>query len=410
MKSLRFGSYSTSYRQEMRLIRTKAMAIWFVIMSAALIYLPWVMTQHQIFGMHLTRHETLNMNMTQINFTLLYVVGALGLNLLTGYTGLISIGNAAFYAIGAMVAASVGIKWMHLPFLVVVLTAGLAGAIVGALVGLPALRIRGIYLLLGTLALHFIMLYSFLKFQADYFGIVGVIFNYPKVFGWRLNTDMDWYFFLLAFAAIALLLVKNILRTRHGRAFIAVRDHPIAASAAGINVSQVRVLSFSISSFIICASGATYVWYLGAATQDNFQLSLAIAFTITPWAAIRVLRRHAECEENLSEAERSALTFEHDHAPGDWFTRLYHRVMGPLLDRARWRWVFLGGILALLLGSVALVGLGKVEVKMLPFDNKSEFQIVIDAPEGTTLEQTTAVAREIAAVIRREPEVRDTQI
>jgi branched-chain amino acid transport system permease protein len=278
MKSLRFGSYSTSYRQEMRLIRTKAMAIWFVIMSATLIYLPWVMSQHQIFGMHLTRHETLNMNMTQINFTLLYVVGALGLNLLTGYTGLISIGNAAFYAIGAMVAASVGIKWMHLPFIVVVLTAGLAGAIVGALVGLPALRIRGIYLLLGTLALHFIMLYFFLKFQADYFGIVGVIFNYPSVFGWRLNSDMDWYFFLLTFAAIALLLVKNILRTRHGRAFIAVRDHPIAASAAGINVSQVRVLSFSISSFIICASGATYVWYLGAATQDNFQLSLAIAF------------------------------------------------------------------------------------------------------------------------------------
>ncbi len=138
--------------------------------------------------------------------------------------------------------------------------------------------------------------------------------------------------------------------------------------------------------------------------------SLAIAFTITPWAAIRVLRRHAAVEENLPEAERSALTFEHDHAPGDWFTRLYHRVMGPLLDRARWRWVFLGGIVALLLGSVALVGLGKVEVKMLPFDNKSEFQIVIDAPEGTTLEQTTAIAREIAAAIRREPEVRDTQI
>ncbi|MEY4005478.1 MAG: hypothetical protein RLZZ221_1574, partial [Verrucomicrobiota bacterium] len=138
--------------------------------------------------------------------------------------------------------------------------------------------------------------------------------------------------------------------------------------------------------------------------------SLAIAFTITPWAAIRVLRRKAAGEEKLTEAERSALTFEHDHAPQDWFTRLYHRVMGPLLGRPLWRWLFLGGIVALLFGSAALVGLGRVQVKMLPFDNKSEFQIIVDAPEGTTLEQTTRIAREMAAAIRTEPEVRDYQV
>jgi branched-chain amino acid transport system permease protein len=249
-----------------------------VFLTAALIYLPYVMTSDSIFGLHLTRHELLNMNMTSINLTLIYVAGALGLNLLTGYTGLISVGNAAFYAIGAMVAAAIGIKWAHLPFPVVVLAAGFAGAIVGAIVGLPALRIRGIYLLLGTLALQFVVSYLFLKFQAKYFGIVGVIFDQPTFFGWKLNNDKHWYYFLLGFAALLLLLVKNILRSRHGRAFVAVRDHPIAASTAGINVSYVRVLSFSISSFIVCASGATYVWYLGAATQDNFQLSLAIAF------------------------------------------------------------------------------------------------------------------------------------
>jgi multidrug efflux pump subunit AcrB len=138
--------------------------------------------------------------------------------------------------------------------------------------------------------------------------------------------------------------------------------------------------------------------------------SLAIAFTITPWAAIRVLRRRAVHEENLTEAERSALTFEHDHAPSDWSNRLYHRVMGPLLGRPMWRWLFLGGIVALLLGSAALVGLGRVQVKMLPFDNKSEFQVIIDAPEGTTLEQTAGIAREMAAAIRLEPEVRDYQV
>jgi multidrug efflux pump subunit AcrB len=138
--------------------------------------------------------------------------------------------------------------------------------------------------------------------------------------------------------------------------------------------------------------------------------SLAIAFTITPWAAVRVLRRRFTCEENLPEAERSALAFEHEHAPQDWFTRLYYRVMAPLLDRARWRWGFLATIALLLLGSVGFVLTGAVTIKMLPFDNKSEFQIVLNTPEGTTLEQTTRIAREMGDALRTVPEVRDFQL
>ena len=132
--------------------------------------------------------------------------------------------------------------------------------------------------------------------------------------------------------------------------------------------------------------------------------SLVIAFTITPWAAIRVLKRHT------APAAGGPAADGHDHAPTDWFTRLYYRVMGPLLDQPRWRWGFLAGIVLLLLGSAGLVLLGKVQVKMLPFDNKSEFQVIIDAPEGTTLEQTTRIAQEMAATLRDHPEVRDWQI
>ncbi|MCX6954750.1 MAG: efflux RND transporter permease subunit [Verrucomicrobia bacterium] len=130
--------------------------------------------------------------------------------------------------------------------------------------------------------------------------------------------------------------------------------------------------------------------------------SIAIAFTITPWAAIRVLRRHAP-------APGSDAT-DPDHAPKDWFTRLYHRVMEPLLDRPRWRWTFLATIALLLLGAAAFVLTGAVTIKMLPFDNKSEFQIVLNTPEGTTLEQTTRIAREMAEAVRTAPEVRDFQI
>ena len=130
--------------------------------------------------------------------------------------------------------------------------------------------------------------------------------------------------------------------------------------------------------------------------------SIVIAFTVTPWAAIRVLRRRV--------ASLAGAAADHDHAPSHWFTRLYHRIMEPLLDRARWRWTFLAGIVGLLVVSVAFVLFGAVTIKMLPFDNKSEFQIVLKTPEGTTLEQTTRIATEMAAALRSEPEIRDYQI
>jgi multidrug efflux pump subunit AcrB len=141
---------------------------------------------------------------------------------------------------------------------------------------------------------------------------------------------------------------------------------------------------------------------IGASAAMLF--SLVVAFTVTPWAALRVLGRHRPALMPGHAAELE------DHAPDTFFTRLYHRIMDPMIAHARWRWAFLGGVGALLLGAMALVGLGVVQVKMLPFDNKSEFQVILDMPEGTTLEETTRVARELAAAVRTEPEVRDYQI
>ncbi|WP_404425538.1 efflux RND transporter permease subunit [Nibricoccus sp. IMCC34717] len=131
--------------------------------------------------------------------------------------------------------------------------------------------------------------------------------------------------------------------------------------------------------------------------------SVAIAFAITPWAAIRVLKRRSGTLD-------TSVAHDPDHAPDDFFTRLYHRIMEPLLDRRGARWAFLGGIAALLAGSAALVLVGAVEVKMLPFDNKSEFQVVLKTPEGTTLEETTRIALEMAEAVQGAPEVRDVQV
>ncbi|HRE08326.1 MAG TPA: efflux RND transporter permease subunit, partial [Opitutaceae bacterium] len=136
--------------------------------------------------------------------------------------------------------------------------------------------------------------------------------------------------------------------------------------------------------------------------------SLVIAFTITPWAAIRVLKRRLG--GGTPDSGHGATDHSHDEAPSDWFTRLYHRVMDPLLGSRFWRWTFLGGIVGLLLVAVGFVLVGAVEIKMLPFDNKSEFQVMLKTTEGTSLEQTTRIAREMADAIRTAPEVRDFQI
>ncbi|MEQ9824584.1 MAG: efflux RND transporter permease subunit [Puniceicoccaceae bacterium] len=142
---------------------------------------------------------------------------------------------------------------------------------------------------------------------------------------------------------------------------------------------------------------------IGASAAMFF--SMIIAFSVTPWAAVKVLGRHLSSQKGQSDSADGE-----DHAPDDWSTRLYHRVMDPLLAKPVWRWSFLGVITLLLLGAMSMVGTGMVTLKMLPFDNKSEFQIILNSPEGTTLEQTAAVAKEIADAIKNEPEVVNYQI
>jgi len=142
--------------------------------------------------------------------------------------------------------------------------------------------------------------------------------------------------------------------------------------------------------------------------------SLVVAFAVTPWAALKVLRGHARHSEHAAEFIDAPLSDEEEAAeeamPDTAFTRLYSRVMRPLLDHRGRRWAFLASVAVLTAGAAGLVGVGAVKVKMLPFDNKSEFQVILNMPRGAALEQTAAVARELAAAVRGEPEVRDYQV
>ena len=141
--------------------------------------------------------------------------------------------------------------------------------------------------------------------------------------------------------------------------------------------------------------------------------SLLIAFIVTPWASIRILRwgkKYSCLTEGGACVVKDDQPHLHSEHPEDFFTKLYRRMMGPLIARAKWRWIFLASIVGLLLVAMALVGIGWVKVKMLPFDNKSEFQIILNMPEGSALERTAQAAREIAAAVRTEAEVTDYEV
>jgi len=271
------GQLHVSYRQDHRIVQSGSRWFWLVVLGCACLYLPSVLTDRKAFGVALSNDSLLGMSLVQVNVALIAIMAAVALNILTGYTGLISVGNAGFFAVGAAVGGFLGVQH-HVPFLAVLLAAGVVGAVVGFVVGLPSLRVRGLYLLLATLAFHYIANYGFLQYQLRYFGATGVLYAKPSVLGFKLSDDRRWFFFLLVLAVGTVLISKNLLRSRQGRALVAIRDRDIAAAATGVNVPVVKLQVFALSSFLITVAGTLYVWYLGNANSDVFSLGLAIDF------------------------------------------------------------------------------------------------------------------------------------
>jgi branched-chain amino acid transport system permease protein len=267
----------TTYKQEMRLFSARSRIGWALLLVAVLLYLPTVLQDRAIFGFGLTDTQLLGVGLPQVNFALIAIMAAVALNLLVGYTGLLSLGHAAFFSVGAITSAVLGVKH-NVPFPLVILGSGLVGAAVGAFVGLPSLRLRGLYLLLSTLALHFIALYVFLTYQTHNFGPAGITYNSPTLFGWAINDDHRWYYLLVVLAAVILLLCRNLLAMREGRSLVAVRDHDIAAGSLGIHVGKQRIKAFALTSFITSAVGALYVYYLGNTTSDAYSLEFVINY------------------------------------------------------------------------------------------------------------------------------------
>jgi multidrug efflux pump subunit AcrB len=212
----------------------------------------------------------------------------------------------------------------------------------------------------------------------------------------------------------AIVVVENIVRHFHlpqnrGRSWSAIALEAVSEVGNPTILATFAVICAVLPMAFVGGLMGPYMRPIPIGATAAMGWSLAIAFVVTPWASIRILawgKKYSRLTSGTAPAGVHG-QFEHEE---DFFTRLYRRIMGPLIAESRVRWMFLGGITALLLASLATVALGWVKVKMLPFDNKSEFQIILNMPEGSALERTAQAAREIAAVIRNEPEVTDYQI
>ena len=213
-----------------------------------------------------------------INLVLISIVGALGLNILVGYTGQISIGHAAFMSVGAYTAANLAVR-AGLPFWITLPAGGLMAAIVGAVVGIPSLRIKGLYLAIATLAGQLIIEWIINHVPWISGGTQASIqVPRPSLFGFEMKTQGELYFFLLFFALIAIVAALNLVRSRIGRAFVAIRDQDIAAEIIGIDIFRYKLIAFAISSFYAGVCGVLYTYYFGIANYEQFQLGVSIEY------------------------------------------------------------------------------------------------------------------------------------
>jgi ABC-type branched-subunit amino acid transport system ATPase component/ABC-type branched-subunit amino acid transport system permease subunit len=212
-----------------------------------------------------------------INPFLIAVVGAVGLNVLTGTAGQVSLGQAGFLAVGAYTAVIIGAKsGASTPVTLVV--SCLTGAAIGILTGIPTSRLRGLAAVLGTLAMSFIIIYAVGRYEKDVYHGAGATIPFAELFGWKVDSQVEWFWLLFGFCAVAVALHRRLLRTYVGRAWVAIRDTEATAPMLGINVRRYKLLAYAVSGAIVAFAGALDAYYLGAVSAESFTLNLSIVY------------------------------------------------------------------------------------------------------------------------------------
>jgi branched-chain amino acid transport system permease protein len=255
------GVYHRTYGSELALRHTTTEHVRVAIALLLVAVAPFVLTPYWL---------------TVANRIGIAIIGAIGLNILTGFTGQISLGQGGFLAVGAYTSGLL-VTRLGWPTLVTIVLAVAMTALVGAFFGLPALRLKGLYLAIATLAAQFIILYLVRNWGAITGGTESISVPKPELFGFTFRTDFHWYWIIAVCAIGSTLAARNLFRTGIGRAFMAIRDQDIAAEALGVNLTRYKVLAFAVSSGFVGLAGALTGHYR-IITWERFTLETSIEY------------------------------------------------------------------------------------------------------------------------------------
>ena len=256
------GYFRTGYAQDLRLVETRTERWTLSVLLVLLLAFPFLASP---FLLDLA------------NQVFLAGIGAIALMLLTGYAGQISLGHAGLLAAGAF-TAGILFKELNAPFWATLPAAALVGALLGVVFGLPSLRLRGLYLAVSTLALHFLVVYLGGEYEAKRGFSTGILVDPPTLGSWTITGGRTWYFILGLAVAATLIVCLNLLRSGTGRAWAAIRANETVAEALGIGVAAHKLLAFVISSALTALAGALFAYYRGFVSVEAFSLFLSIQY------------------------------------------------------------------------------------------------------------------------------------
>lgn len=259
------GIYHRSYASELKLRSTRAEYFRLGLMVALLLIVPFVLDNYWL---------------SIANTILIAVIGAVGLNILVGYTGQISLGQGGFLAVGAY-SSAILTERMGLPAPIAIAFAVILTAVIGTFFGLPGLRLKGLYLAIATLASQVIIEFIIRRWGWLTEGQGYITLSRFEIFGWtvpRESFEQSWYWILLILAALAVMAARNLFRTGLGRSFMAVRDQDIAAEAIGVNLTRAKLTAFAVSSGFVGLAGALTAHYSETVTWEAFTLNVSILY------------------------------------------------------------------------------------------------------------------------------------
>jgi len=249
------------YYEDVQFFRSGVTFFWFIILIAFLALFPFLFKNYYVYV---------------ANYMAINVIVAIGLSLLVGYTGQISLGHSGFFAIGAYGTLALMSK-VGLPFVIALPAAALATALFGFLIGLPALRLEGPYLSIATLG--FGLTITRVIGRIEFFGGRQGLHAPELTIGpWHLNTDRDFYYLLITITVILTVAARNLIKTKVGRAFVALRDADIAAETMGVNLMYYKTLAFAVSAFYTGIAGGLYAFVLRFIEPELFGLFMSILF------------------------------------------------------------------------------------------------------------------------------------